>query len=428
MSDNSIQNLFKSGITREQYLKQHQEVTSKGGDFAENSIFGKTMSGSAGNIFDAVDTNKDGKLDDNELALLSAKGKDDDTTVLSDKDVTAVYDEIQAAQQHQQQSFASDADFQTNFNNIMNGFIQNSSVSSQLRSEYSSKSFELNNLEREIAQNKKDIKAKEQEKADKEQQIKQKEDEINSAQQELEQLQKEPEKNKSAISEKQTQISSLNSEVASLKTEVSNIDKEITALNNKLSSNQDKQLTLQDEIQELEQQIANADRAVQQSMTSFYGSSQYTSSFSNNNNKNHPSMDGLAAEGLEYDSSAGSRLAQDTASHATGFEGHCARFVSNALERAGLSNGQRANATDMDTVLDNNRNFRAVKVSSQEELRNMPAGCIVVYERGAAGYNRTYGHIEVTLGNGHAASDGVTRNMRYSDNMTVYVPVKQKTA
>ena len=79
MSDNSIQNLFKSGITREQYLKQHQEVTSKGGDFAENSIFGKTMSGSAGNIFDAVDTNKDGKLDDNELALLSAKGKDDDT-------------------------------------------------------------------------------------------------------------------------------------------------------------------------------------------------------------------------------------------------------------------------------------------------------------------------------------------------------------
>ena len=115
MSDNSIQNLFKSGITREQYLKQHQEVTSKGGDFAENSIFGKTMSGSAGNIFDAVDTNKDGKLDDNELALLSAKGKDDDTTVLSDKDVTAVYDEIQAAQQ--QQSFASDADFQTNFNN-----------------------------------------------------------------------------------------------------------------------------------------------------------------------------------------------------------------------------------------------------------------------------------------------------------------------
>ncbi len=426
MSDNSIQNLFKSGITKEQYLNQHKEVTSKGGEFAENSIFGKTMSGSVGNIFDAVDTNHDGKLDDNELALLKAKGKDDDTTVLSDKDISTVYDEIQAAQQ--QQASASDADFQINFNNIINGFIQNSNASSQLRSEYSSKSSELNNLEREIDKNKKDIEAKNKEKTDKEEQIKQKEAEISSAQQELEQLQKDPEKNKSAISEKQNQISSLDSEIQSLKSDISNLDKEISSLNDKLSQNQNRQLTLQDEIQELEQQIASADRATQQAMTSFYGSSQYTSSFSNNNNKNHPSMDGLAAEGLEYDTSAGARLAQDMAGHATGFEGHCARFVSNGLERVGLSNGQRANATDMDTVLDNNKNFRAIKVGSQEELRNLPAGCVVVYERGAAGYNKTYGHIEVTLGNGHAASDGVTRNMRYSENMTVYVPVKPKAA
>ena len=427
MSDNFIQNLFKSGITREQFLKQHQGVSTKGGEFAENSIFGKTMSGSVGNIFDAVDTNHDGKLDDNELALLKAKGKDDDTTVLSDNDVTAVYDEIQAARQ-QQQSSTSDADFQINFNNIMNEFIQHSNASSQLRSEYSAKSTELNNLEREIEKNKKDIKTKEQEKTEKEQQIKQKEDEISSVQQELEQLQKEPEKNESAISEKQSQIGSLNSEIQSLRTEISNIDKDISSLKNTLSQNQDKQLTLQDEIQSLEQQIASADRATQQAMTSFYGSSQYTSSFGNNNNKHHPSMDGLAAEGLEYDNSAGTRLAQDIAGHASGFEGHCARFVSNALERVGMSNGQRANATDMDTVLDNNQNFRAIKVSSQEELRNLPAGCVVVYERGAAGYNKTYGHIEVTLGNGHAASDGVTRNMRYSDNMTVYVPVKPKAA
>ena len=58
MSDNFIQNLFKSGITREQFLKQHQGVSTKGGEFAENSIFGKTMSGSVGNIFDAVDNAK----------------------------------------------------------------------------------------------------------------------------------------------------------------------------------------------------------------------------------------------------------------------------------------------------------------------------------------------------------------------------------
>ena len=36
MSENSIQNLFKSGITKDQFLNQHKDVTSKGDEFAEN--------------------------------------------------------------------------------------------------------------------------------------------------------------------------------------------------------------------------------------------------------------------------------------------------------------------------------------------------------------------------------------------------------
>ena len=78
----------------------------------------------------------------------------------------------------------------------------------------------------------------------------------------------------------------------------------------------------------------------------------------------------------------------------------------------------------MDSELRKNNNFREIKVNSKEELRNLPAGCIVVYEAGAAGYNAKHGHIEVTLGNGTAASDGITRNMRYSNQMSVFIPVE----
>ena len=79
----------------------------------------------------------------------------------------------------------------------------------------------------------------------------------------------------------------------------------------------------------------------------------------------------------------------------------------------------------MDTKLENNPNFKEIKVSSVDELKQLPAGCILVYERGAAGYSSKYGHIEVTLGDGTAGSDGQTRNLRYTQNMSVFVPVKQ---
>lgn len=70
-----------------------------------------------------------------------------------------------------------------------------------------------------------------------------------------------------------------------------------------------------------------------------------------------------------------------------------------------------------------NKNFKEIKVSSQNQLKSLPAGCVVVYGRGAARYNSAHGHIEVTLGDGTAGSDGQTRNMRFAQNMRVFVPV-----
>lgn len=134
----------------------------------------------------------------------------------------------------------------------------------------------------------------------------------------------------------------------------------------------------------------------------------------------------LSAKGLKYSSEKGQKLAQDIRSHSVGFIGKCSRYVSNALERTGLGHERRASAHMMDSALRGNGNFREITVSSLDELKSLPAGCIVVYEAGAKGYNKVHGHIEVTLGDGRACSDGVTRNMRFAkgEQMHVFVPVE----
>ena len=54
--------------------------------------------------------------------------------------------------------------------------------------------------------------------------------------------------------------------------------------------------------------------------------------------------------------------------------------------------------------------------------KDLPAGCVLVYEKGVAGYSSQYGHIEITDGNGNAYSDGKTRNIR--PGAKVYIPVE----
>lgn len=156
------------------------------------------------------------------------------------------------------------------------------------------------------------------------------------------------------------------------------------------------------------------------------------------NNDNKMTFAELQAQGLKYSASKGQRLAQDVGSHATGFIGRCSNRVANGLQRTGLGNERMPSAHMMDDAFrrdiasGKNRNFREIKVNSLQDLKNLPAGCIVVYEANAAWdngfkkghYNAKHGHIEVTLGNGTAASDGITRNMRYSDRMSVFVPVE----
>lgn len=126
-------------------------------------------------------------------------------------------------------------------------------------------------------------------------------------------------------------------------------------------------------------------------------------------------------ERMGYCATSGVRLARTALSRAVGFTGYCARYVKNAIASAGLGPHVSGNACDMVNILRHNRNFREIPVAGLN-LNSLPAGCILVYGRGVAGYSARYGHTEITTGDRRAVSDGITNNIR--GNVTaVFMPV-----
>ncbi|MBR1753933.1 hypothetical protein IJ732_03775 [bacterium] len=108
--------------------------------------------------------------------------------------------------------------------------------------------------------------------------------------------------------------------------------------------------------------------------------------------------------------------------------GWCAKAVNDALEKAGLAdkNSTRcASAYMLERVFDNNSSFKRVNVS-RDELKNLPAGCIVVWQNGY-GFGTDFakhGHVVITQGNGKATSDYVQNMKDYGTEFAVFVPVK----
>lgn len=144
-----------------------------------------------------------------------------------------------------------------------------------------------------------------------------------------------------------------------------------------------------------------------------------------NKNNNAISFDTLAQNGLKYSSDKGQRLAKSIANHSVGFTGYCSKYASNALANTKLGDERAASAYLMAGKLaENTENFKEVSPDSVD-LKKLPAGCYLVYDRGAAGYSSKHGHIEVTLGDGTACSDGRTYNIRKAQNMRIFVPVEK---
>jgi len=124
-----------------------------------------------------------------------------------------------------------------------------------------------------------------------------------------------------------------------------------------------------------------------------------------------------------YDNQKGVSLAQDAAVHAKKrSQKYCAKYVKKAIEREGLGSYESGHAYQCADILAQNNNFKEIKVT-KGEFAKLPAGCVVVYPKGDAGYSQKYGHIEVAMGNGKGVSDFINQNMKYSPNARVFVPV-----
>lgn len=121
---------------------------------------------------------------------------------------------------------------------------------------------------------------------------------------------------------------------------------------------------------------------------------------------------------LGYNEEKGIKIAQEIKKGIVGFTGWCAKYVSQAIQRA-TGSRQHANGCGMADAY-NGHGFKEITVSDAD-LKNLPAGCLLSYGRGVSGYSRKAGHAEITLGDGTAGSDGRTRNIR--GGARVLIPV-----
>ncbi len=152
----------------------------------------------------------------------------------------------------------------------------------------------------------------------------------------------------------------------------------------------------------------------------FLNSQSVTNDIKNNIKTDAKNLPALQSAG--YNSQKGEKLARVIGSRSTegGFDNYCARNVKEAIEDAGLGKYEYGHGYQVADILSRNKNFKEISAQNLN-LSSLPAGCVLVYDRGAAGYSGQYGHTEITLGNGTAASGGITHNIR--QGARVFVPV-----
>lgn len=486
MPDNfSLNDLFKLGLNKEQFKAGF--VAGKENDSFNEiySLFGENIKDVGENIFDEIDTDKNGTIDEIDITYIKNKFKDNNQEDISENDLKTLaiesaikmYGTKKPAQMFKNvMSFGGDmresnyiptldAQIQTledlitqrkflsenkinSYQDEIDSLVKNCAKDKKYNdSQYIKYSENIKTLRSDTASNSLELDAKKRE-------LENAKNEKILLEKELAQLQKDPDKNKTEIEGLQFDIKIKTDLISTLTGEVSNLTEITSSLSDKIgeysSYNEKIQKNIiandaetKNKIKELHTRIRveqkNAERDINNYKNELdilnnarkYALEEFAKqqeSFANspvpsdysNTGANCPSL-----KDVNYSAEKGKKLAEYMRNHAVGFTGYCSRHVSNGIAATGLGNERAPSAHMMDGLLTKNSNFKEITVSSKEELKNLPAGCIIVYEAGAAGYNRKHGHIEVTLGNGTNCSDGITRNPRYAPpgQMHVFVPV-----
>ena len=124
-----------------------------------------------------------------------------------------------------------------------------------------------------------------------------------------------------------------------------------------------------------------------------------------------------------YNKQAGERLANIALSNSKGWSGYCAKSVKTAIQNANLGTYQYGHAYQMTDILRNNRNFKEISTENID-VSKLPAGCILVYNKGVQGYSSKYGHTEITTGDGRAVSDGITQHLHKKPS-AIFIPAER---
>jgi len=122
-----------------------------------------------------------------------------------------------------------------------------------------------------------------------------------------------------------------------------------------------------------------------------------------------------------YNAEKGKRLASVALDNSVGWRGYCAAYVKDSIQDANLGIYKYGHAYQMPSILRNNSNFKEISPEGVD-VSKLPAGCVLVYDRGVQGYSKKYGHTEITTGDGRAVSDGITKNL-YKKPSTIFIPV-----
>jgi len=99
--------------------------------------------------------------------------------------------------------------------------------------------------------------------------------------------------------------------------------------------------------------------------------------------------------------------------------GWCAAHVNRTI---GSVTGIQTSGDAADVAASLRRHSGFKEIDPNTSLSSLPAGCVVVYGRGVAGYSSQSGHVEITNGDGTATSD-FTHQMKTAKPTAIFIPV-----
>lgn len=134
-----------------------------------------------------------------------------------------------------------------------------------------------------------------------------------------------------------------------------------------------------------------------------------------------------------YNSKVGEQLA-NAAHIVDGTGGWCLRGVTKTLNRAFVLQGENYTASRASAAADAadflagdkegwevfSQHFMEDTLATREDLDNLPAGAVVIWDRSVG----PYGHISVSLGNGLESSDHIQPQAKWEGNFRVFYPIQ----